>query len=201
MNQNHIEKNHIEKNHIEECELHEYLDDELAPKRRAAVDAHLATCADCRRQLTDLRALFALIESIPDERPTHDLSHTVMAALEREADPLPAPWRLLTGQILVAGLALAFVWGFVDQAIAPLTNLQLAPDLVEGWRALWAEWQKVLQNSTAEIERWRNVTSGNWLPLLSPTAWTALLFIAALLWLGGTRWGMINRNDRNGDWI
>lgn len=196
-----MDQNQIEMNHIEEFELHEYLDDELAPPRRAAVDAHLATCADCRRQLTDLRALFAVIESIPDDRPTHDLSTAVVAALQRSPDPLPTPWWLLTVQILVAGLALAFVWGFVDQAIEPLTNLQLAPDLVEGWRFMWAAWQKVLQNSATEIERWRNLTDADWLPVLSPVMWAALLAVAALLWLGGTRWGMINRNDRNGDWI
>ena len=125
----------------------------------------------------------------------------VVAALQRSPDPLPTPWWLLTVQILVAGLALAFVWGFVDQAIQPLTNLQLAPDLVEGWRFMWAAWQKVLQNSATEIERWRNLTDADWLPVLSPVMWAALLAVAALLWLGGTRWGMINRNDRNGDWI
>jgi anti-sigma factor RsiW len=196
-----MNQNQMEMNHIEEFELHEYLDDEIAPPRRAAVDAHLATCADCRRQLTNLRDLFAVIESISNEAPTHDLSPAVVATLQRVPDPLPAPWRLLTGQILVAGLALAFVWGFVDQAIAPLTNLQLAPNLFTEWRAALTVGQQVFQNSAAEIERWRNITDADWLPVLSPVAWTALLGIAALLWLGGTRWGMINRNDRNGDWI
>ena len=196
-----MNQNQIEMNHIEEFELHEYLDDELAPLRRAAVDAHLATCADCRRQLTDLRALFAVIESIPDEAPTQDLSPAVVAALQRSPDPLPTPWWLLTVQILVAGLALAFVWGFVDQAIQPLTNLQLAPILFAEWRAALTIGQQVFQNSVAEIERWRNITDADWLPVLSPVVWAALLAVAALLWLGGTRWGMINRNDRNGDWI
>lgn len=188
-------------NHIEEIELHEYLDNELSPLRRAAVDDHLAACADCRRQLTDLRTLFSVIESIPDEAPLHDLSPAVVAALQQNGDPLPSPWWLLTGQVMVAGLALAFVWGFLAQAVEPLINLQIAHSFVAGWRTLLVEWQKVLQNSTAELEQWRNLTEGDWLPMLSPAAWTALLAVAALLWLGGTRWGMINRNDRNGDWI
>ena len=37
----------------------DYLDDELAPSERTDVEAHLATCADCRAVLEALRAIVA----------------------------------------------------------------------------------------------------------------------------------------------
>src|SRR2546423_10197061 len=43
--------------HVDEGTLHAYLDGELPPPERTAVDAHLAQCSACRTQLADERAL------------------------------------------------------------------------------------------------------------------------------------------------
>jgi anti-sigma factor RsiW len=45
------------------------LDDALAAPERAVVDAHLASCAECRRELEQLRATVALIACRPRARP------------------------------------------------------------------------------------------------------------------------------------
>ena len=44
------------------------LDDALSPAERQAIDAHLATCAECARELTELRETVALLERLP---PVH----------------------------------------------------------------------------------------------------------------------------------
>ena len=38
-------------------QLSEYLDDELTPPEREAVEAHLQECEECRDTLTDLRRI------------------------------------------------------------------------------------------------------------------------------------------------
>jgi Putative zinc-finger len=43
--------------HVDEGTLHAYLDGELSPSERTAVDAHLAQCASCAAQLIEERAL------------------------------------------------------------------------------------------------------------------------------------------------
>ena len=60
--------------HVDEGTLHAYLDGELPSSERAAVDAHLADCAQCRAMLAEEQALLerasALLGSArPAERP------------------------------------------------------------------------------------------------------------------------------------
>jgi anti-sigma factor RsiW len=45
--------------------IHAYYDDELAPSERAAVEAHLVECADCRELLAELRSVSQLVASAP----------------------------------------------------------------------------------------------------------------------------------------
>ena len=46
-------------------EVHAYYDGELAPSGRAAVEAHLKDCADCRELLADLRSVSKLVAAAP----------------------------------------------------------------------------------------------------------------------------------------
>jgi anti-sigma factor RsiW len=50
--------------------LSEYVDGELATGERAALEAHLATCADCQATLEELRRVVARARSL-DDRPPH----------------------------------------------------------------------------------------------------------------------------------
>src|ERR1051326_8534387 len=43
--------------HVDEGTLHAYLDGELSSSERAAVDAHLGQCGECRAALAEERAL------------------------------------------------------------------------------------------------------------------------------------------------
>jgi len=46
-------------------QIHAYHDGELSPSDRAAVEAHLSECADCRELLADLRSVAQLVATAP----------------------------------------------------------------------------------------------------------------------------------------
>ena len=53
--------------------LSEFVDGELSAAERAALEAHLATCADCRATVDDLRKVVARAKALEDRGPTRDL--------------------------------------------------------------------------------------------------------------------------------
>ncbi len=61
--------------------LSEYLDDELEGPERAACEAHLASCVECRAALADLRRVVARAQALGDPPPAADLWPGVEAAI------------------------------------------------------------------------------------------------------------------------
>jgi tetratricopeptide (TPR) repeat protein len=53
--------------------LSDYLDDELPPADRAAVEAHIAACRDCSTALDELRAVVTRAAALPSRPPAADL--------------------------------------------------------------------------------------------------------------------------------
>ena len=53
--------------------LSEYLDGELDDSERVALEAHLATCAECTTVLADLRRVVARAQALDDRPPARDL--------------------------------------------------------------------------------------------------------------------------------
>src|SRR5690242_11831917 len=53
--------------------LSEYLDGELDDAERVALEAHLATCAECTTVLSDLRRVVARAQALDDRPPTREL--------------------------------------------------------------------------------------------------------------------------------
>jgi anti-sigma factor RsiW len=72
------------------------VDDALATEERAAVDAHLATCADCRRELQRFRDTVALMRAVAPVRAPAGFVDRVLEA----ARPAPWPRRLLRSLFL-----------------------------------------------------------------------------------------------------
>ncbi len=62
--------------------LSEYLDGELAPGDRQALEAHLAGCMLCRGVLADLELVAARARTIEDRDPAGDLWPGIRAAIE-----------------------------------------------------------------------------------------------------------------------
>jgi anti-sigma factor RsiW len=93
--------------------LSDYLDGEdLDASERAAIDAHLATCASCRTTLAELRQVAARAASLPlDNRPAHDLWTGIEARLgSRSVLPfvkaIPRRFSFTLPQLVAASLAL-----------------------------------------------------------------------------------------------
>lgn len=59
--------------------LSEYLDDELAPAERAALEAHLEGCAECGQTLAELRWVLSRARALDDRPPRHDLWPAIAA--------------------------------------------------------------------------------------------------------------------------
>jgi hypothetical protein len=99
----------------------DYLDDELAPGERAAVEAHLAGCADCARTLDELRRVVEQARSLRPRPPAADLWPGVADRLTTEARPTNVRRRLVSftmpqlaaAAVLIAALsgAVAFLGG------------------------------------------------------------------------------------------
>lgn len=66
-------------------QLSEYVDDELSPRERARIEAHLSECPSCARLVDDLRAVVAAAQSVEDRPPAKDLWPAISARLERRS--------------------------------------------------------------------------------------------------------------------
>jgi len=96
-------------------ELIAYLTENLPPEESAQIEAHLATCADCRRERDGFAAVLAdLRRSLPKAPEPH--WGRWRAELQTRLEARRAPWRWLrpvpmavSGALAAAGL-LAVVW-------------------------------------------------------------------------------------------
>jgi hypothetical protein len=116
--------------------LSEYVDDELTPAERAALEAHVRSCRECTTALAELRQVVARAGALTPRPPANDLWPGVEARLERRgrvASFAPRPARRFSftmPQLVAAGLALMVVSGggvWVLQHGGPATS---APGVV-----------------------------------------------------------------------
>ena len=101
--------------------LSDYLDDELAPGERAAVETHVAGCTDCARTLDELRRVVEQARSLRPRPPSADLWKGVADRLATEPQSASSRRRLISftmpqlaaAAVLIAALsgAVAFLGG------------------------------------------------------------------------------------------
>lgn len=72
--------------HIDDRTLNRYADGVLPPRAAAAVRRHLRSCAVCRREVQQIRALSAALRAVPAPRPPEGLFEEMFP---EEADPTP----------------------------------------------------------------------------------------------------------------
>ena len=100
-------------------QLSDYLDGELAPHERAAVDEHLAACAGCRGVLDDLRTIVESARRLPSgARPERELWEGIEARIEAHDTPIVSFGRasrrrfaFTLPQLAAAGIALMIMSG------------------------------------------------------------------------------------------
>ncbi|HET7226617.1 MAG TPA: zf-HC2 domain-containing protein [Candidatus Eisenbacteria bacterium] len=93
--------------------LSEYLDGELVPAERAALEAHLPGCEACRAALGELRMVVARAAALPAEAPAHDLWPAIEERIAGGARVLPLSprrvWELTLPQLAAAGFLIALL--------------------------------------------------------------------------------------------
>ncbi|MBA3533052.1 MAG: zf-HC2 domain-containing protein [Ardenticatenales bacterium] len=88
--------------HLDPDLLSAYLDDEVSSAERVQVDAHLAGCAACQRELEGLRRMVSLFQALPTVPPPR--TFYVTEALVNPAPSTPR-WSLAGWQQWLGGLA------------------------------------------------------------------------------------------------
>ncbi|RYZ34223.1 MAG: hypothetical protein EOO71_39720 [Myxococcaceae bacterium] len=83
-----------------EEDLTAYVDGELPPPRRARMEAHLGTCADCQKTEQLLRVTVARMAELPAFTPSPSARREVLARL----DALPPTWRERMASLLRPGV-------------------------------------------------------------------------------------------------
>lgn len=96
--------------------LSEYLDGELEPPDRAAMETHLATCARCREDLDGLRAVVAHAATLRDVAPDAELWPGVASRIAAKTSVRPfrretRRFSFTLPQLVAAGLALMVLSG------------------------------------------------------------------------------------------
>ena len=74
-------------------ELSAYLDGELTPSLRAEVEAHLASCAHCQRELLEMKTLTAGVAALPNLKPAPRFLTEVRRKIARDEKPEPMNWQ------------------------------------------------------------------------------------------------------------
>lgn len=175
--------------------LQDYLDGELVPEQARAIEAHLAECADCAREVASFRLVFERLENLPLFEPSPALVDRVLA----EAMPAhPSRWVRFAGWAY-AGSLVASLAGLVVALSAPTPRTWLTALAADAARSLVRSFLFVMQSLNAALVNVVDVVGsrGEWLrslpalnavvrPLSQPivlfTLWAALVAGVAVLW-------------------
>jgi anti-sigma factor RsiW len=167
-----------------------YYDSELDASRREQVEAHLATCAVCQRELAALKALSSTlaVDQLADSAVTSPPTfwHKLEPQLPDRAPVTLSPVRWLPGigLLLINGLAqfgaavsvvVILVAGQLPWATRPATWLGRA---ILGWMWGWPAWLLPAQ--------WSDL--GAVLFFVVVSAWLAVLYLAWLGYVWRSRW-------------
>jgi len=116
--------------------LSEYLDDELAPDERAAIEAHLRQCAACGAVLADLKRIVTRARGLEDRLPERDLWPGIAARIGSSSGEVPAidlgaermrrRWSFSLPQLIAAGIALIALSGGTAWLLHPTGSPSVA---------------------------------------------------------------------------
>ncbi|WP_428103995.1 zf-HC2 domain-containing protein [Candidatus Palauibacter sp.] len=126
--------------YIDDRTLNRYADGELPPRAAAAVRRHLRSCAVCRREVQQIRALSAALRAVPAPRPPAGLFEEMFP---EETDP-PPPILLPETQPVASSRRLAVLGGAcLLVLIAAVLVLTLGPQrAMAGSSTLSFDWEE-----------------------------------------------------------
>jgi anti-sigma factor RsiW len=142
--------------------LSEYVDGELDTETRAALEAHLATCATCRATRDELERVVARARRVGYREPANDLWRAIEASITTSAPRsrgrlITVSWaRLAAAAAIVALLAGGFAWTIASRrppvvATVPPSRSTGAPD--ERTPAVAALAVASYRDAAADLER------------------------------------------------
>jgi anti-sigma factor RsiW len=115
--------------------LSEYLDDELPPDERAALETHLRQCTACGAVLADLKRIVTRARGLEDRLPDHDLWPGIAARIGVGSGEVPAidlaaerarrRWSFSAPQLIAAGIALMALSGGTAWLLHPIGSVTL----------------------------------------------------------------------------
>lgn len=182
--------------HLDDDTLNEFIDSNLDPSSRKAVDRHLKECADCRRRVEDIWLVFRALDSVQEITIASDVSTIVMAQIQEKepAGRIPV-WlaALIFFQVIVILIMTFVLWpsagNWLIQASQslpktlsglPVENIMNQP--ADMFRTLTS----TLVSAAGSIES----------PLfLSAGQWTLMISLALIIWLVGN--SVLLRGERN----
>jgi predicted anti-sigma-YlaC factor YlaD len=87
--------------------LSAFEDGEVSPALQPKIEAHLATCSDCRQALADLRRLWLTLENPVSVKPRPDFSHEIMRKIAEKSEPGLFNWMRALVHMFPAPAAMA----------------------------------------------------------------------------------------------
>jgi anti-sigma factor RsiW len=160
--------------------LSDYLDDELPPDERAAVEAHLRQCLACGAVLADLKRIAARARGLEDRLPDRDLWPGIAARIGLDTGESPVAelgfarsrrrWSFSLPQLAAAGIALMALsagaaWVLHPVAVTPVAagGTQPAPTPVltvtsrsaaagQSYAAAVADLERVLEQGRGRLD-------------------------------------------------
>ena len=118
-------------NHIQESQYHEYLDEALDEVSQKEFEMHVNKCQECRKELTELRQLFMMIESVPESSLRVDLSSNILDAIRRPTSYSRRLKLAIAFQLAVAFTLIVIAWPILntwsEYFEIPLISLDIKP--------------------------------------------------------------------------
>jgi len=159
--------------HPDGVTLDDYVDDTLPATERAAVDAHLAACDECRELVAGLRSVVAAVSTLKTVEPPRAAWARVERAIRAENTGTRAsrwwPWLAAAAVLLLAtfaGLKLAGVWQ--RPPAADLTASAPAPD-AQAIEAELLQAEQHYQKAITGLERIASTEKGSLDPQTAST--------------------------------
>jgi anti-sigma factor RsiW len=136
--------------------LSAFVDGELAPKERVAVEQHLAACKACVGRVADLRAESGLVrvglDLLADEVDFKDFSQKVMARITPERPPFWERFKVGFAELTsYRGPALAGGFAVAGLAVVLGLGLWMRPRAPEGYGAAQASVESVSTDESAHV--------------------------------------------------